>query len=229
MATNQQTEVVPRSQTLALKIHFFGGEIFFIGKIDKIVRGNKMTDPILLDIPTQLETERLLLRAPHFTGDGNIVNQAIRDSFNELKAWLPFAQKIPAVEETEINLRNAHIKFLKRESFRYLIFHKETNDFLGTVSLQGIDWSIPKCKIGYWINTKFSGNGYMTEAVKALTDFGLNQLRFKRIEIRCESTNLKSRAIPEKLGYALEGTLRNEDLSADGSRLTDTCFYSIIS
>ncbi len=188
-----------------------------------------MTDPILIDIPSSIETERLLLRAPNRMGDGSIVNQAIRDSFNELKAWLPFAQKLPEVEETEINLRKAHINFLKRESFRYLIFRKETNDFIGTVSLQGIDWSIPKCEIGYWINTKFGGNGYMTEAVKALTDFGLNQLKFKRIEIRCESTNLKSRAIPEKLGFELEGVLRNDDLSADGSRLTDTCFYSIIS
>lgn len=69
----------------------------------------------------------------------------------------------------------------------------------------------------------------MTEAVKALTDYGLNQLEFRRIEIRCESTNLKSRAIPEKLGYELEGILRNDDLSADGSRLTDTCIYSSIS
>lgn len=187
-----------------------------------------MTEPILFDIPSQIETERLLLRAPNRRGDGRIVNQAIRDSFNELKAWLPFAQKLPAVEETEINLRNAYIKFLKRESFRFLIFHRETNDFIGTVSLQGIDWNIPKCEIGYWINTNFGGNGYMTEAVKALTDFGLNQLKFKRIEIRCESTNLKSRAIPENLGFKLEGVLRNEDLSADGTRLTDTCYYSII-
>ena len=188
-----------------------------------------MINSILLDVPSQLVTERLILRAPNRTGDGSIVNQAIRDSYYELRAWLPFAQKLPAVEETEINLRKAHINFLKRESFRFLIFQKATNEFIGTASLQGIDWTIPKCEIGYWINTKFSGNGYMTEEVKALTDFGLNEIEFKRIEIRCESTNLKSRAIPEKLGYELEGILRNDDLSADGSKLTDTCFYSIIS
>jgi ribosomal-protein-serine acetyltransferase len=185
-------------------------------------------NPLLLDVPLQIETERLILRAPRQTGDGNIVNQAIRDSFTELKAWLPFAQEIPDIEETEINLRNAHINFLKRESFRFLIFHKETTDFVGTASLQGIDWDIPKCEIGYWINTRLSGNGYMAEAVGALTEFGLDHLHFRRIEIRCESTNSKSRAIPEKLGFVFEGTLRNDDLSADGSKLTDTCFYSII-
>ncbi|MCP1124306.1 GNAT family N-acetyltransferase [Bacillus sp. 3103sda1] len=184
-------------------------------------------NPILLDVPFQIETERLILRAPLQTGDGRIVNAAIKNSFNELKVWLPFAQNIPAVEETEINLREAHIKFLKRESFRFLIFHKDTNDFIGTASLQGIDWDIPKCEIGYWINTPFSGNGYMVEAVKGLTNFGLNQIQFKRIEIRCESTNFKSRSIPEKLGFELEGILKNEDLSADGKTLTNTCIYAI--
>lgn len=185
-------------------------------------------NPLLLDIPMQLETERLLLRAPRQSGDGSIVNRAIKDSFNELKAWLPFAQKLPAVEETEVNLRVAHINFLKRESFRFLIFHKDTNDFIGITSFEGVDWDIPKCQIGYWINTKFSGNGYMTEAVKELTKFGLNQIKFKRIEIRCESANLKSRSIPEKLGFELEGTLKNDDLSADGSKLTDTCIYAMV-
>ncbi|MBG9913329.1 acetyltransferase [Bacillus xiamenensis] len=185
-------------------------------------------NPLLLDVPLQLETERLILRAPHQTGDGNIVNQAIRDSFSELKAWLPFAQEMPTVEETEINLRNAHINFLKRESFRFLIFDKNNHNFIGVSSLQRIDWVIPKCEIGYWINTKFSGIGYMTEAVKKLANLGLNDIKFRRIEIRCESANFKSRAIPEKLGFVFEGTLRNDDLSADGSTLTDTCFYSIV-
>ncbi len=186
-------------------------------------------NPLLLDIPLELETERLILRAPLLTGDGEVVKQAIQDSFTELKEWLSLFQKLPTVEETEILLRVAHINFLKRESFRFLIFDKSgCKDLIGTASLHGIDWSIPKCEIGYWINTKYSGNGYMTEAVKELVNLGLNHLECKRIEIRCDSTNFKSRFIPEKLGFMLEGILRNEDLSADGSKLTDTCIYSKI-
>lgn len=162
---------------------------------------------------------------PNLAGDGKIVNEAIRASHPELKAWLPFAQTVPAVEETEANLREAHIHFLQRESFRFLIFHKETLDYVGTCSLQSIDWDIPKCEVGYWIHTKFSGRGYMTEAVQELLHFGFEHFRFKRIGIRCESTNTKSRALPEKLGFDLEGILKNDDLSADHTRLTDTCVY----
>ncbi|MGG1141036.1 GNAT family N-acetyltransferase [Bacillus mycoides] len=183
-------------------------------------------NPILLDVPLQIETDRLILRAPLQAGDGNVVHQAIKESINELKQWLLLFQSIPTVEETEILLRNAHIDFLKRESFRYLIYHKDTNDFIGTASLHGINWKISKCEIGYWINTQFSGNGYMTEAVSELTNLGFQLLKFRRIEIRCESNNTKSRTIPEKLGFELEGILHNEDLSADGKKLTDTCIYA---
>ncbi|MFF3024672.1 GNAT family N-acetyltransferase [Gottfriedia sp. NPDC057948] len=183
-------------------------------------------NPILLDVPLQIETDRLILRAPLQAGDGNVVYQAINASFSELKQWLHLFQSIPTIEETEILLRNAHIDFLKRESFRYLIYHKDTNDFIGTASLHRINWEISKGEIGYWINTQYSGNGFMTETVSELTNLGFQQLKFRRIEIRCDSKNTKSRSIPEKLGFELEGTLRNEDLTADGKKLTDTCIYA---
>ncbi|HDX9611844.1 TPA: GNAT family N-acetyltransferase [Bacillus toyonensis] len=185
-------------------------------------------NPILLEVPLQIETDRLILRAPLQAGEGDVVCQAIKDSINELRQWLLLFQSIPTVEETEILLRNAHIDFLKRESFRYLIYHKDTNDFIGTVSLHAINWEVSKCEIGYWINTQFSGKGYMTEAVSELTNLGFQLLKFRRIEIRCESNNTKSRTIPEKLGFELEGMLRNEDLSADGKQLTNTCIYAKI-
>lgn len=188
----------------------------------------KIVSPKVIEIPSSLETERLLLRVPFLSGDGRVVNEAIKESITELSKWLPFAQEIPAIEETESNLRNAHIKFLARESFRFLIFHKETGEYIGTSSIHNINWEIKSGDIGYWINKKYSGNGYMIEAIKRLTELGMNQLAFNRLEIRCESTNLKSRAIPEKLGFKLEAVLKNEDLSADGKTLTDTYVYGLI-
>lgn len=184
-------------------------------------------NPILKDIPTTIETDRLRLRMPLF-GDGKVVNEAIIASMNELQPWLPFAQTLPSIEDTEINIREANLKFLQRESLRFLLFHAETEEFIGSTSLHNIFWEIPKCEIGYWIHTKFSGKGYMTEAINGLLSLAFNHLNFKRIEIRCESTNYKSRAIPEKLGFQLEGILRYEDLSADGKQLTDSCVYAKI-
>jgi RimJ/RimL family protein N-acetyltransferase len=184
-------------------------------------------NPVLVDVPTVIETKRLKLRMP-LPGDGHAVNAAIKNSLSELQPWLGFARSNPSVEDTETNTREAHAKFLTRESLRYLIFLKSSDEFIGSTGFHNIEWSIPKFEIGYWIDTRMSGNGYMLEAVGKLTEFALTDLKGKRVEIRCESTNDKSRAIPERLGYELEGVLRNEDLSVDGERLTDTCVYGKI-
>ncbi|ERG67333.1 GNAT family N-acetyltransferase [Exiguobacterium chiriqhucha] len=179
-------------------------------------------------IPLGLETARLYLRAPLADTDARVVNESIRRSHEELKRWLPFAQDVPTLSETEANLQRAQELYGTGESFRYLIFLRETGTFVGTVSLFGIDWDVPKAEIGYWLDSTHTGRGYMTEAVEAVVRFGCAQFDFKRIEIRCESTNEGSRLIPERLGFQLEGMLRNEDLSADGMRLTDTAVYGLL-
>ncbi|MCA1053703.1 GNAT family N-acetyltransferase [Rossellomorea aquimaris] len=180
---------------------------------------------VLFDVPTKIETERLILRMP-MPGDGEAVNQAIKASHSELKPWLGFAQEVPSVEETETNTREAHAKFITREALRYLIFCKETDGFIGSTGFHNVDWNVPKFEIGYWIDSRQSGHGYMREAVGRLTELALNELQGRRVEIRCESDNYKSRKIPEQLGYELEGILKNEDLSVDGKRVTDTCIYA---
>lgn len=179
-------------------------------------------------IPSTLETVRLHMRAPIANKDARVVNESIRGSHNELKRWLPFAQEVPTLAETETNLQQAQDMYKTGKSFRYLIFLRETGTFVGTVSLFGIDWNIPKAEIGYWLDSMHTGRGYMTEAVEAVIRFSFAEFDFKRIEIRCESTNDGSRLIPERLGFQLEGMLRNEDLSADGMRLTDTAVYGLL-
>jgi len=179
----------------------------------------------LPEIPNEIRTERLVLRMPQ-PGDGEKVNAAIRASINELKPWLPFVQQLPTPQETEINLLEAHIQFLRRENLRYLLFHQETGDFIGSTGFHNIEWDVPKMEIGYWIDTKWGGSGYMAEAVSALSRLALEDFACKRLEIRCDAENVKSRAIPEKLGFVLEGILRNDELSVDGQRLTDTCIYA---
>lgn len=177
--------------------------------------------------PHTLITERLILRAPSEVSDGAMVNAAIRYSHKELKEWLPFAQSVPTVEETENNLIQSYDDFINRKSFRYLMLKKNTLEFVGVITLLAINWEVSKCEIGYWTVTHSTGKGYMKEAVKCIKELGINHFKFNRLEIKCESTNYKSRSIPEKLGFELEAILKNEDLSADGTRLTDTCIYAI--
>jgi RimJ/RimL family protein N-acetyltransferase len=184
-------------------------------------------NPILLDFPSEFTTKHLLLRAPKF-GDGKAVNSAIHYSINELKQWLPFAQQAPTLEDTETNTREAIAKFILREDLRFLIFDRFTGQFIGSTGLHRINWEVHSFEIGYWIDSRFSGKGFMTEAVQGLIYFAETELAAKRIEIRCDSNNLKSRNIPEKLGFSLEGTFHHDALSADGTSLRDTSVYAKI-
>ncbi|QHT62593.1 GNAT family N-acetyltransferase [Paenibacillus lycopersici] len=184
-------------------------------------------NPVLLDIPTQFETERLLIRVPR-PGDGRVVCEAMKASLKELQPWLPFAQQEPVEEEVEANLRNAYARFVQREDMRLLIFDKASGQFVGSSGLHNPNWNVRKFEIGYWIDTRQSGKGYMTEAVQGITVFAFTELLARRVEIRVDALNERSQAIPMRLGYWHEGTLRNEDLSADGSRVRDTYIFAMI-
>lgn len=183
-------------------------------------------DPILIDFPEQIQSERLILHAPK-PGEGEEVNEAIRVSQKDLEPWLDFARDVPSIDDTEISIRKARSKFLLRQGLRFHIYHRETGDFLGVVGLNHIKWSIPKCEVYYWMDSRAGGRGYMTEAVEAVTDFAMNNLEMNRVEIRAAMKNMASRKIAEKLGYTLEGILKNEDKHADG-HLMNMCVYAKI-
>lgn len=183
-------------------------------------------NPILKEFAAEFETERLLIRMPK-PGDGKAVYGAIQASLPELKPWMPFANIEQTEEDVEANIREAYAKFIKREDLRLLVFDKESGTLIASSGLHRINWSVPKFEIGYWIDSRYSGKGYMTEAVQGIIHFAVSELSAKRIEIRCDSRNVKSRAVPERLGFTLEGILRNDDLSVNGE-LRDTCVFAKI-
>ncbi|UJR11345.1 hypothetical protein I4U23_015526 [Adineta vaga] len=55
--------------------------------------------------------------------------------------------------------------------------------------------------IGYWLGESFQGQGLITAAVEQLMKFAFEQWNVNRMEIHCGDKNLKSRAIPERLGF----------------------------
>ncbi|WP_336883387.1 GNAT family N-acetyltransferase [Priestia koreensis] len=182
-------------------------------------------NPILRDIPTEFSTDRLLIRMPK-PGDGAVVYEAIQASLNEFKPWMPFAQREQTLEETEINIRESYINYLKRTDLRLLVFLKETGELVASSGLHRIDWDVPKFEIGYWIDTRHSGKGYMTEAVEGIQQFAFQKLGARRVEIRCDSRNTKSRGVAERAGFNLDGILHSDSLSVEGD-LRDTCIYSL--
>jgi RimJ/RimL family protein N-acetyltransferase len=80
--------------------------------------------------------------------------------------------------------------------------------------------------IGYWIGAPFRGNGYATEAVRAMIDHGFEQLGLQRIHTSCFATNKASARVLEKAGFKPEGQCR-EAFYKDGIFL-DLLLYGLI-
>jgi RimJ/RimL family protein N-acetyltransferase len=76
------------------------------------------------------------------------------------------------------------------------------------------------------VRTRFQGQGFITEAVAGITDFAIQQLGAKRLEIRCDSENERSAAVPRRLNFELEGILKNEDRHHLTNELRDTMIFA---
>lgn len=167
-------------------------------------------NPILIDIPMPIRTPRLLIRPP-VAGDGAEINAATLDSLEELRVWMAWAQKAPSVEESEESVREAEAKWKLRQDLRLSIYERTTGRFVGGTGLHRFWWEIPSFEIGYWVRTPDAGKGYITEAAHALTLYCFRQFGAKRVEIVCNASNERSSAVPKRLGFDLEGRLRNAD------------------
>ena len=108
------------------------------------------SDPLMLNIPDQLQTQRLLLCAPRF-GDGKIICATVLASLAELKAWMLWATDTYSQDDAEQWCRRGAVRFLSREELSFLLF--QGSHHVGNLSLFGINWKVPCCEIGYWLST----------------------------------------------------------------------------
>lgn len=81
----------------------------------------------------------------------------------------------------------------------------------GAISLHRINQQHRSSSIGYWLAQEAEGRGVMTRACEALIDTGFRLYGLHRIEIRCATGNLRSKAIPRRLGFTEEGLLRQAE------------------
>ena len=97
---------------------------------------------------------------------------------------------------------------------------------IGAAGFAGIDWVARATSVGYWLSEEHQGRGLMTRAVKALVDHAFGELELHRVEIQAAADNLRSRAIPERLGFQEEGTLREAERV--GGRYHDLVVYGLL-
>ncbi len=184
-----------------------------------------MQSPIVIDLPEELRGPRVLLR-PYRSEDAPALWEAIEESRAHLAPWMPWVADYHSVEDAAAYVQRAQERWRLREDLAVGIFDHRGR-YLGGSGLHRMNWATRTFEIGYWVRKSAEGRGYVTEAVQALTRLAFDLLRANRAEIRMDPANVRSRRVPERLGFTLEGTLRRVAVDPEG-RPTDRHVFSLV-
>ncbi len=126
-----------------------------------------------------------------------------------LKQWLPWLDNNRYLQNTIDFIKITQMQYERNETVQFALVHK--GKIAGIVGFHRIDWLNRATAIGYWIGEQYQGKGLVTKSCSKVLDYSFGRMGLNRIEIRCASDNIRSRAIPERLGFKEEGLIREAE------------------
>jgi RimJ/RimL family protein N-acetyltransferase len=168
----------------------------------------------LLDRPAEcLAVGDLVVRRAS-TSDVDDLVVAVNESLAHLRPWMPWAQLAATPESIGAFLRDADAAWSEDREFQYSVRHGSRRPILGFFGLHA-RLGPHALEIGYWLHVDHVGRGTATSVAEALTVMALSLGGVDRVEIRCDAANVRSAAIPARLGYHL-GTIEHRTPEAPG-------------
>ncbi len=174
----------------------------------------------------RIESERLVIRC-YNPKDALHLQKAIQESLEHLRPWMPWVRDEPEELKVKIErLRLFRADFDLSKNYVYGVFDPNETELVGGTGLHP-RVGLNAFEIGYWIHVNHINKGYATEISAALTKVAFEVENVKRVEIHCDPDNIKSAAIPKKLGYVYEATLRGRTETIEGVP-SDSMIWSIL-
>ncbi|MBB6097203.1 ribosomal-protein-serine acetyltransferase [Deinobacterium chartae] len=147
--------------------------------------------------------------------------EAVRANAAQLDRFLNIARELHDLERARQRIQVALDRFAAGHGLEAGIWFE--GHLIGTVALHG--GGRTRIEVGYWLTEPFQGRGIATRAAAAVTDHAFGGLGLHRVEMRCAVDNVRSRAVPERLGFRLEGILRGS--YQVGDRFIDEALYAL--
>ena len=159
--------------------------------------------------PERIERDGLVLRRPT-PDDGDAMHAAVAASLEHLRPWMAWAGEDAATPRRRQEfLEQVDRGWEAGSDFAYLAVDPDDDVVLGTFGMHrrvgpgGIE-------IGYWVSVDHTGRGIATTAAAALTEAALALPDVDRVEIHCDEANVRSAAVPRRLGYRLDRVVDDE-------------------
>ncbi|QBD80558.1 N-acetyltransferase [Ktedonosporobacter rubrisoli] len=156
--------------------------------------------------------------------DAQEIFELVERNRPHLRAWLPWLDVTRTADDERVFLRSLAAQYASNNSFSCAILYK--GKIAGTVSYHPINWSNRKVELGYWLAEEFQGKGLMTRACQAMITYAFHTMKLNKVEIRCATENVRSRAIPERLGFKEEGLIRQAEWLYD--HYVDLVVYGLL-
>lgn len=173
----------------------------------------------------RIHTTRLVLRCWE-PADAPLLKEAIDASLDHLRPWMPWAMDEPTGLQTKVGLlRRFRGRFDLNEDFVYAIFNRDETQVMGGTGLHTRAGGNAR-EIGYWIRQEHINQGLATETAAALTRVAFEISSVDRVEIHCDPINIRSAAVPQKLGFEHEATLKRRTVTSEGHP-RDTMIWSL--
>ncbi|QDQ01857.1 GNAT family N-acetyltransferase [Lysinibacillus fusiformis] len=143
-----------------------------------------------------------------------------------LKEWLGWLDYTKCVEDTVQNIQLRCNELVNNGGYPQSFAIIYNGRIAGTIGFNEIHKDNKIGVVGYWLGEKFQGKGIMAKALKTLIDYGFNDLKLNRIEVRVAVENKKSRALPERFGFKEEGRIRQAEWLYD--HYVDHVIYGLL-
>lgn len=168
-----------------------------------------MSRPEFWNSAYRIETKRLVVRC-YSPSDAPRLAESITESIEHLRPWMPWIYSEPEpIEEKVQRLKRFRGLFDLGQDFVYGIFNLDETKLLGGTGLH-TRLGESELEIGYWIHKDYINQGLVTESTAALIKVAFKLIHVHRIEIHMDPANTASAAVPRKLGFTHEGTLRGK-------------------
>jgi len=142
-------------------------------------------------------------------GDAEEVFAVVDANRAHLRRWLPWLDTARSVADTRKSLEAAVQQCETNHGIQAAILVE--GRIAGIAGYHRIDWQNRNTSLGYWLAEKYQGRGLVTASCRVLVDHAFSALNLHRFTITCATGNLRSRAIPERLGFVHEGRQRDAE------------------
>ncbi|MGD9381059.1 MAG: GNAT family protein [Candidatus Thorarchaeota archaeon] len=173
---------------------------------------------LLLEIPTQIESETLIIRR-YEKGDGKDL-LALLERNNNREILREAADEVDGIRteyDAEIDVREHAAEWESRKRFVMGMWLKSTGEYVGQIWIEPKNWEVPSFELGYYIDQGYTRKGMATEAASRSLKFLFEDLKAHKVIIITRDTNERSSKLAERLGFTREGHHRESGIE-DGKR-----------